>query len=139
MFKQLTEQLKRHEGYRRYPYRCTAGKLTIGIGRNLEDKGISEGEAETMLAHDIAEARNALFEKWSPFESLDPVRQAVLINMAFNLGISGLFTFRRMLEAVARGEYRKAAHEMLASKWATQVKGRAVELADQMESGKWQG
>jgi len=139
MFKQLTAQLKRHEGYRRHPYRCTAGKLTIGFGRNLEDKGISEGEAETLLAGDIAEVRKELFRALPWLNGLPEVRQAVLINMAFNLGVLGLLQFRRMLKAVNQKDYDKAADEMLDSRWAEQVGNRATELAEQMRTGEWQG
>jgi len=138
MFKQLTKQIKRHEGFRRHPYRCTAGKLTIGFGRNLEDKGISEGEAETLLASDIADVHSDLAHRgW--FIGHDAARQSVIINMGFNLGVQGLLNFRRMISAFAKGDYATAADEMLDSRWAGQVGNRATELAEQMRTGEWQG
>lgn len=133
----LIAQLKRHEGLELKPYKCTANKTTIGYGRNLDDKGISEGEAESMLWADVAEVRDTLADKWSPFDNLDPVRKAALINMGFNLGITGLFGFRNMLDAVGRGDFERAADEMLDSRWAKQVGNRATELAEQMRSGEW--
>ncbi|SOB60621.1 Lysozyme [Pseudodesulfovibrio profundus] len=136
MMQQLTEQLKRHEGLRLKPYRCTAGKLSIGFGRNLDDKGINEGEAETMLWRDVAEAR-ALLERHSGFLRLDEVRQAVLINMCFNLGISRLMQFQKMWRAISYEDWEQAAAEMLDSRWAKQVGDRATELAAQMKSGEW--
>jgi len=131
----LIDQLKRHEGIRLFPYRDTVGKLTIGIGRNLDDVGISEQEAETMLLTDIAKAYNTLKARWPKLEALDDARQNVLINMAFNIGVGGLLNFNNMLAAIAMGDYTKAAAEMLNSKWARQVGARARQLAKQMETG----
>jgi len=133
--KQLIDQLKRHEGLRLKPYRCTAGKLTIGYGRNIEDKGISEGEAESMLWADVAEVRR-LLEKQPVYPNLDEIRKSVLVNMGF-MGVSKLMQFKRMWEALAYGDFDKAAEEMLDSKWAKQVGARATELAEQMKTGEW--
>lgn len=131
----LIEQLMRHEGIRLRPYRCTAGKLTIGVGRNLEDVGISRAEAEELLQHDIdrilREARQL-----PVYEDLDHIRQNVLMNMLFNLGLSRLLQFKRMFEALRIGSYTKAAAEMLDSRWAEQVGDRAKELAKMMITGK---
>ena len=134
----LINQLKRHEGFRSKPYRCTAGKLTIGIGRNLDDKGISEDEAMYMLLVDIQDATNDLIrakpDVWEKLKS-DSVRQCVLINMCFNLGISRLLQFKKMWAAIEAGSYAEAADEMLDSRWATQVGERALELSDMMRTG----
>ena len=70
-------------------------------------------------------------------DKLTPARQAALINMAFNLGIGGLLGFKNTLAAIEQGDYVRAARGMLASKWATQVHGRADELAAQMRTGEW--
>lgn len=134
----LINQLKRHEGFRSKPYRCTAGKLTIGIGRNLDDKGISEDEAYIMLLSDISDATNDLIKaKPQVWERLndDSVRQCVLINMTFNLGISRLLKFKKMWAAIEAGDYAEAADEMLDSRWAAQVGERALELSDMMRTG----
>lgn len=135
----LTAQLTRHEGLRLKPYRDTVGKLTVGIGRNLDDVGIFAHEATYLLSGDIDRAIRGLtarYPEWFP--ALDPVRQSVLVNMAFNMGLTTLASFRRTLDCVARGQYGEASDAMLQSKWAEQVGQRAVELAAQMRTGQWQ-
>lgn len=134
----LLEQLKRHEGLRLKPYRCTAGKLTIGYGRNLDDKGISEYEAELMLASDIHEVQDALTKRLPVYILLDPVRKDVLANMAFNLGVAGLLKFKNMITALESGDYDAASRHMLDSRWAKQVGSRAGELARQLRKGEYQ-
>ena len=131
------EQLKKHEGFRQFPYLCTAGKLTIGYGRNLDDKGIDEEEAESLLASDVENAKAAVVRRIAT-QHCNDARMAVLVNMAFNLGITGLLNFSRMLQAVEKGDFDTAALEMLDSRWARQVPNRAQELAQQMISGEWQ-
>jgi len=130
------ELIKKHEGLRLKPYRCTAGKLTIGYGRNLEDRGITVEEAETLLYNDLAQLEQDLYERIDFFHTLSPVRQAVLIDMAYNLGIQGLWGFRKTMSHLELGEWEDAAREMLDSKWARQVKGRAKELAEIIRTGK---
>lgn len=134
----LTEQLKIHEGLRLKPYRDTVGKLTLGIGRNLEDKGISEQEALFMLNNDVDYFYGQLNKKLTWFKALDDVRQNVLVNMAFNLGVAGLLSFKMTLYAISKGHFNQAATEMLNSVWATQVGQRAIELSKQMVTGKYQ-
>ncbi len=132
----LIEQLKRHEGLKLKPYKCSAGKLTIGYGRNIEDKGISEVEAEDMLYHDIKETESELVSKLTLImDELNMARRDVLINMAFNMGVSGLFKFKKMLSALTISDYGEASLQMLDSKWARQVGVRADELAEQMRVG----
>lgn len=131
----LLEQLQRHEGLRLKPYRDSVGKWTIGYGRNLDDRGISEDEAGFMLDNDIDQVVAEL-ERMPLYLSLDSIRQVVLANMAFNMGVPTLLEFRRMLGALARGEWNRAADEMLDSKWARQVGDRAVELSELMRTGE---
>lgn len=131
----LKEQLKRHEGLRLKPYLCPAGKLTIGYGRNLDDSGISEAEAEAMLDNDITKFQRQVTEALPWTKSLDEARLGVLINMAFNLGTPGLLQFKKTLAAIEAGYYAKAAAMMLQSKWAKQVGSRAKELSEQMRTG----
>lgn len=140
----LTEQLKRHEGAVKkngshFPHKCPADKLTIGYGRNIEERGISEDEAEYLLNNDIKLSEFELSKAFNWFDNLTPVRQAVLINMHFNMGLTRLKGFIKALTAIERGDYKTAAAEMLDSKWARQVGKRATELAKQMETGQWQG
>ena len=131
------ELLKKHEGRRLFPYKCTAGKLTIGYGRNIEDTGISEEEAESMLQADIERSRQELVDKTDYFVPLSEPRQTVLINMVFNLGWSRFSRFRKMIKALKDGDYPKSAVEMLDSRWADQVGGRAKELARIMSLGRY--
>lgn len=131
----LRAQLMLHEGLRRFPYVDTVGKLTIGVGRNITDVGISEDEAMYLLDNDIDECIQDL-ATFTWFPDLDSIRQRVLIDMRFNLGPSRFRGFRNTLAAVARGDYRAASNGMLRSLWAQQVKGRAVRLAAMMREGR---
>lgn len=133
----LVKQLKRHEGYRRLVYECSRGVLTVGIGRNLESVGISEKEAEYLLQNDIDEATKRL-DAHDLLEGHDEVRQAVLINMAFNLGINGLLKFRQSLKHWRNKDYESFSDEILKSRWARQVGSRATELSEQARTGEWQ-
>lgn len=133
--KSIEEQLILHEGMKLKPYRCPAGKLTIGVGRNLEDKGLSKQEALFLLRRDIAEITNEL-RKYPWFETLDMVRQKVLIDMAFNLGINGLLSFKKMLSYLKAGDYEKAAAEMVNSRWYGQVGDRSKRLVKMMRTGE---
>jgi lysozyme len=128
-------RLKLHEGLRLKPYRDTVGKLTIGYGRNLTDRGLTEAEAEFLLDNDIKSHSEELAKALPWLVNLDPARQAVLVDMAFNLGVPGLLKFKNTLRAVREGRFEDAAKGMLASKWARQVKGRAVRLAEAMKTG----
>jgi lysozyme len=132
----LKAQLICHEGLLCKPYKCTAGKLTIGVGRNLEDRGITEQEAEYLLDNDIQAVLKQVSAEIPVFNHLSEVRQSVLLNMAFNLGVNGLKKFKKMLAALCVEEFNLAAQEMLDSKWAEQVGLRAQELADMMSNGK---
>ena len=131
-----TKQLKVDEGLRLQPYRCTAGALTIGYGRNLDAVGITQEEADIMLRADveIAEkgAQALVGDVWT---ALSPTRRAVLINMTFNLGRTRLAAFKNFLAALRAADYQTAADEMLDSRWATQVGDRAQRLARQMRHG----
>ena len=129
-------QLIKHEGVVLQPYYCPSGKLTIGIGRNLETKGISRTEALFLLDNDINECEAILQEKLKHvYDHLSFRRKAVLINMCFNLGFYGLLAFKNMMEALIDQDYEKASAEMLDSKWADQVGNRALELAEIMREG----
>lgn len=133
----LREQLIRHEGLRLKPYTDTVGKLTIGVGRNLADVGISAEEAYYLLDRDIGAATTMLDSHLPWFKSLDEVRRAVLIDMCFNMGWLTLSTFHGTLAAIEGHEFDQASAHMLDSKWATQVGVRATRLAMMMRSGQW--
>ena len=134
----LRSQLERHEGLRLKPYRDTAGKLTIGYGRNLEDVGVSRDECDLMLDNDIDMIEGQL-KTVNEYQALDPVRQTVLVNMGFNMGFYGLMKFKKMWFAIERQDWEDASCEMLDSKWARQVGYRARELAKIMETGEVAG
>jgi lysozyme len=137
LLERIKEQLIRHEGLRLKPYRCTAGKLTIGIGRNLDDCGISQKEAYVLLENDIQNCEQQLLDEIPEiYNALDEVRKSVLLNMCFNLGIGGLLGFNNTLAFIAAGDWERAANGMLASKWAKQVGRRAIELSELMRKGK---
>lgn len=130
------QQIKTDEGLRLKPYHCTAGALTIGYGRNLDAVGITEAEADAMLRADIIIAeRGAEALVGNVWDQLSPARQAVLINMTFNLGRTRLAAFKNFLAALRAADYNTAASEMLDSRWANQVGDRATRLADQMRRG----
>lgn len=131
----LRQDLIRDEGLRLKPYRCTAGKLSIGVGRNLEDVGISKSEAEYLLHNDILNVQIDLDRKLPWWRAMSEARQLVLANMAFNLGISSLLGFKNTLGAMERGDYEAAAVGMGASKWAVQVGPRATRLIKMMREG----
>ncbi len=148
----LVEQLKRHEGYRKRVYLCSAGKETIGYGYNLQanplhlssieiaqyyKNGMIEVEAERLLKLMITQCRHQLEVTLPFFSKLDTPRQDVLINMAFNMGISGLLNFKKTLLLIESGDYAKASVEMLASKWSKDVGNRALELSTQMKKGDY--
>ena len=127
--------LQQHEGFRDRPYRCTAGKLTIGYGRNLDDVGISREEAAYLLRQDIFRAIGDL--RLEPYWlDLTEVRQAVLIDMCVNLGWPRLSRFERMRKALTEGDYGRAADEMVGSKWFLQVGARGRTLERMMRTGE---
>lgn len=128
----LKAMLVKHEGLKLKPYKCTAGKLTIGVGRNLDDVGISEDEARDLLDNDINRLHAAIPAVIPCFGSLDEARQHVLLDMAFNLGLSGLGKFAKFRAALEARDFEGAAREMLASAWAGQVGERAQTLAKMM-------
>ncbi|MGL5648293.1 MAG: glycoside hydrolase family protein [Clostridium sp.] len=163
MKEQLVKQLIRHEGLKLKAYICPAGKLTIGVGRNLEGRGITPEESKKIFGAYLSKKEyvkrfkkegiskeNALYLldndiencefdlRKNPFYNLqNQVRREVLINMCFNLGYGGLLGFRKFLAAMEKKDYPTAAKEMLDSKWAKQVKGRAIELRDQILKGEY--
>jgi lysozyme len=131
----IIEQLELHEGIRLKPYKDTVGKLTIGIGRNLDDVGLSKAEAYYLAQNDIRRRINRL-EKFEWYRNLDEVRKKVIIDMAFNLGMGGLLSFKNMIKAIKLNDFPTAAVEMLNSKWANQVGVRAKRLSKMMKTGQ---
>lgn len=133
----IAQLLEVHEGNRRYPYRCTAGKLTIGIGFNLDDVGLYPEEIDFILQNRIRLTEEAVERSFPWYHELDEVRQAVILDMAYNMGMRTLLQFKRTLKSVKDGEYERASKEMLESKWARQVGARSKRLSKMMETGEW--
>jgi lysozyme len=130
----MLDMLKRHEGLKLKPYKCSAGKLTIGYGRNLDDRGITEKEAEYMLHNDILYCISQLDLRLPWWKDQPDTIREVLINMCFNLGIGGLLGFKKTLALLQMKEYEKASREMLDSRWAIQVGRRALELSEMVKN-----
>ena len=133
----IEELLILHEGKKNKAYICPAGKITIGVGRNLEDKGLSDEEIEYLLHNDIKECIQDLSHIFPNFYDLDDVRQAVLVDMRFNLGPARFRSFKKMIAAIRKGDFSKAAEEMKDSRWFEQVKQRGKRLYKMMKTGKW--
>lgn len=131
----LIAELKRDEGWKNHLYQDSVGKWTIGCGRNLSDRGVSDGEISDMLQNDISDAALQLCLHIPWWETLDDVRQRVLLNMTFNMGIGTLLTFTNTLGAIKAGKWSDAATGLRASLWARQVGQRAERLATAMETG----
>ncbi|QCU53102.1 glycoside hydrolase family protein [Burkholderia pseudomallei] len=130
----LKAELTRDEDRRYRIYTDTVGKVSGGIGRNLTDKGFRDNEIDLMYQNDIAETEAWLDRALPWWRSLAPVRQRVMMNMAFNMQ-GRLLGFRNFLAAAQRGDWGAAATEMLDSLWARQVGDRAKRLASMMRSG----
>lgn len=146
----MLAQLERHEGLRLAAYLDSLGVLTIGVGHNCRanpaygvakvgDK-ITPEQARKLFEKDVAKFEESLLLALPWIRDLaktSPPRYAVLLNMAFNMGLRGLLDFKNTLSFVQARQFRLAASHMLQSKWARQVGARAKELAKQMEEGQW--
>ena len=152
----LLQELVKHEGLRLQVYQDTLGIDTIGIGRNLKDRGISkeeldeldiptidhvyeygitEADAMLLAENDVQIVEEELLRAHPCVEDLDAVRQLVLVDMAFNLGVPRLCKFKKMWAAIHENKFDVAAKEMLDSRWANQVKSRSTKLAHAMHHG----
>lgn len=135
----LSSQLVIDEGLRLKPYKDTVGKMTIGIGRNLDDVGISKAEAMMLLGADLDKVESDLDRALPWWRFMSEARQQSLANMCFNMGLGdskrGLLSFRNTLAAMQQGDYKRAAQGMRDSAWAKQVGQRAERLAKMMEEG----
>lgn len=154
----LINKLKLHEGVELYVYKDSLGIDTIGIGRNLEDRGISREELNYMdipsieavyehgitnedamylAMNDIRIVEEELCRAHPCVYKQDAIRQLILVDMAFNMGVPRLCKFKKMWNAIHEGNYDAASAEMLDSRWATQVGSRATKLADAMKAGEF--
>lgn len=132
----VKELLTLHEGVRLRPYRDSVGKLTIGIGHNLDDLGISRSVASHLLDEDLAHAiKGARLYSW--FDELSDVRQAVIVDMIFNMGRGSFRGFKKFKRALSRRNYYEASLEMKNSKWFRQVGRRGIRLCAMMHTDEW--
>lgn len=149
---EIIQRLAFNEGFRQYPYRCSAGKLTIGVGHNLDDCPLTKEELECighdcrekpitkdqvfyLLRHDIERTKETLDRKLPWWKNLNEDRQYVMIDLVFNLGINSLLGFKRFLKYISTGFYKQAAHELMDSKYARQVPARAERNRHAIETG----
>lgn len=143
----LVEWLKFEEGFRARPYRDTVGVRTVGYGRNLVAHPLpqrnwalepcTEAEAEGWLRDELTDMFFKLRDRKPVIEALDPVRSAAILNMAYQLGVSGVLGFRRMWAAIEEESWMEAALMAEDSKWARQTPNRARRVCRALESGKW--
>ena len=152
------DKLIQHEGMVLTVYQDTLGIDTIGIGRNLKDRGISkeeldymdipsmaivyehgitEADARYLAMNDIKIVEDELCRVQPVVNDLDAVRQLILMDMAFNMGVPRLCKFKKMWAAIEAGDFDTASVEMLDSRWARQVKSRATKLSDAMKKGEF--
>ena len=132
---QLRADLIRDEGVRLKPDEDSRGILTLGVGRNIEEVGISQAEADLMLDNDIAKVTATLDKAFPWMQTLSEPRQRALANMCFNLGFSKLLGFRQMLNALKAGDYMEASKQALDSEWSRQVGDRSHRIALQFING----
>jgi lysozyme len=137
----IHDQLVKHEGLRLKPYKDTVGKLTIGVGRNLDDVGITYDEAMFLLENDIKRVKVELDNNLPWWRTLDTVRQDVMVDLGFNLGVTTppqtakLLKFTETLELIRTGQYAQAADHLATLPWHTQVKKRALDLEYMLRTG----
>jgi len=130
--------LQDNEGYRQFLYECTAGKKTIGIGFNLDDVGLSLDESQVILNMRLQKISDQLTDKISCYANLNDARKSALCDMAYQLGVSGLMSFKKSIAKLEAGEYQAAANEFLDSKWAIKdTPVRAAKITNMIYSGEW--
>ena len=132
---ELKDWIRHGEGFDNMPYIDTVGKLTIGYGRNLQDNGISKDEAEYLLNNDVIRAIRDI-EDYPWYQEAPESTKRALVNMSFNLGLTRLLTFKKMIAALISHDYTKAALEALDSKWAKQIGDRAKDVALMIRTAK---
>ena len=131
----LITELKRDEGVVLTLYKCSASKNTIGVGRNLDDRGITDEESDFLLSNDIDICVEELKSTFPWFKNLTDARKRVMVNMCFNLGLSRLMGFKKFLAAMEVADWEEAGVQMLDSKWSRQVGPRSTRLRDLLLEG----
>ena len=135
----VVDMLKRHEGLKIFPYHCSKNKLTLGIGRNLEDKGISKDEAYYLLNNDIKQVQEQLTKNWGLWRTLPEKARLVWIDMCFQMGITGFMSFKETRKLMELGKWLEASEEVLRSRYAIQTPNRALYNSRQLALCKKDG
>ena len=124
--KEIRDMLVRHEGIRTYPYYCSENKLTLGIGRNIQQNGISEEEAYYLLENDIKRVMSNLDKSFHMWRCFPKKARLVCIDMAFQMGIAGFLGFKKTIALMQLGMWLEASEELLDSRYAVQTPNRAA-------------
>lgn len=138
---EIVRQLRGDEGEVLHAYQDHLGYWTIGVGRLIDKRkggGLRKEESAILLTNDIADREAELDLRLPWWRNLDDARRGVLINMSFQLGVSGLLGFKNTLNLIKAGRYNEAADAMLQSLWARQTPARAKRMALQMRGNGWQ-
>tara|TARA_R110000796_G_scaffold58597_1_gene135296 strand:- start:129 stop:548 length:420 start_codon:yes stop_codon:yes gene_type:complete len=136
----IIEMLRQHEGVETHAYTDTVGKVTIGVGRNIDPTGglgLSDDEIDYLLANDVKRVNGELVRAFSWYKTVAPPRKDAMMDICFNLGMPRLKKFKKALAAMAMGDYNEAAIEFLDSRWAKQVGQRAITVTDMIRSGEY--
>lgn len=136
----LIGMLKIHEGVESHAYECSASKITVGVGRNIDPKGgigLSDDEIDYLLQNDINRVVAELESEYDWFAGLDQVRQDAMIDISFNLGQTRLRAFKNALAGMASGDWNEAADQFMDSRWSGQVGNRAKTLTEMIRTGAY--
>ena len=136
----IIEILRKHEGVETHAYKCSSGKTTVGVGRNIEagsGPGLSNNEIDYLLANDVERVNKELVNTFSWYKDLDIVRKDAMTDLCFNIGLPRMMGFKKALAAMAIEDYETAAAEFLDSRWAKQVGSRSVTITDMVRSGDY--
>ena len=125
MQQSIKDYIMSNEGVRKYPYRCSAGKLTIGIGRNLEDKGLSDSEVIYLFDNDLQDTQDSAESIFEDFSQYTIEEQTVVLDMLFNLGTTRFKTFKKFIRAIKERDLKEAARQIEQSTYFHQVPNRA--------------
>ena len=136
----IIEMLRKHEGVETHAYVDSVGKVTIGIGRNIDSVGgigLSDDEIDYLLANDLQRVEAELLQAFEWYEDLNDARKDAMMDICFNLGLPRLKLFKKALAAMSRSHYEIAAVELLDSRWAVQVGQRAITISEMIRSGEY--
>jgi lysozyme len=136
----IIEMLRAHEGVETHAYKCTADKITIGVGRNIDPAGgigLEDHEIDYLLTNDVARVVTELNNSFDWFFYLNQARKDAMVDMCFNLGLPRLKQFKNALAAMENEDYELAAEEFFNSRWAKQVGNRAHTVTEIISSGEY--